>query len=111
MQLLRLSSQENSVRFYICAVCTFLLVQLSPEIKKVPFLLDKIVNSLGDITYWRPVQSFKELSLYSPCFSRQQIGKERAVWRRKVPFVHALVGDYPGSVDQTSSGDGPSCFE
>ena len=31
--------------------------------------------------------------------------------RRKVPFVHALVGDYPGSVDQTSSGDGPSCFE
>ena len=31
--------------------------------------------------------------------------------RRKVPFVHGLVGDYPGSVDQTSSGDGPSCFE
>ena len=79
--------------------------------KKVPFLLDKIVNSLADITYWRPVQSFEELSLYSPCFSRQQTGKQRAVLRRKVPFVHALVGDYPGSVDQTSSGDGPSCFE
>ena len=79
--------------------------------KKVPFLLDKIVNSLADITYLRPVQSFEELSLYSPCFSRQQIGKERAVLPRKVPFVHALVGDYPGSVDQTSSGDGPSCFE
>ena len=75
-------------------------VQLSPEIKKVPFLLDKIVHSLAEIT-----------SLYFPCFSRQQIGKERGVLPRKVPFVHALVGDYPGSVDQTSSGDGPSCFE
>ena len=111
MQLLRLSSQENSVCFYICAVCTFLLVQLSPEIKKVQLLLDNIVNSLADITYWRPVQSFEELLLYSRCFSCQQMGKKRAVLPRKVPFVHALVGDYPGSVDQTSSGDGPSCFE
>ena len=79
--------------------------------QRVPFLSDKIVNSLADITTWRLAVFFGEPSLYSPCFSRQQIGKERAVWRRKVPFVHALVGDYPGSVDQTSSGDGPSCFE
>ena len=107
MQLLWLSSQENSVRFFICA---FLCVQLLLEIR-VPFLSDKIVNSLANITIWRLAVFFGEPSLYSPCFSRQQIGKERAVLRRKVPFVHALVGDYPGSVDQTSSGDGPSCFE
>ena len=44
MQLLRLSSQENSVRFYICAVCAFLRVQLSPEIKKLRFFQIKLLT-------------------------------------------------------------------
>ena len=44
MQLLLLSSQENSIRFYICAVCAFLCVQLSPEIKKFRFFQIKLLT-------------------------------------------------------------------
>ena len=111
IKLLWLSSQENSVRFFICAVCAFLKCPVVAWNQRVPFLSAKIVNTFADITIWRVAVFFGEPSLYSPSFSRQQIGKERAVLRRKVPFVHGLVGDYPGSVDQTSNGDGPSCFE
>ena len=75
MQLLRLSSQENSVRFYICAVCTFLLVQLSPERKKFRFFQIKLLTVWVTLLIGVQCNPLKNYRFILPVFLASRLGR------------------------------------